>query len=69
MEEYQSMMNAEYLRNLILSVRFQNELLSQDINPDNMTYEELLQLEERIGNVSKGLTEEQLKQLESFVYQ
>lgn len=39
MEEYQSMMNAEYLRNLILSVRFQNELLSQDINPDNMTYE------------------------------
>jgi hypothetical protein len=39
MEEYQSIMNAEYLRNLILSVRFQNELLHQDINPDNMTYE------------------------------
>jgi hypothetical protein len=27
MEEYQSLMNAEYLRNLILSVRFQHELL------------------------------------------
>lgn len=27
-----------------------------DIDPDNMTYEELLQLEERIGKVSKGFT-------------
>lgn len=30
-----------------------------DIDPDNMTYEQLLQLEEKIGKVSKGLSEEQ----------
>jgi hypothetical protein len=28
-----------------------------DIDPDNMTYEELLQLEEKIGKVSKGLSQ------------
>jgi hypothetical protein len=33
-----------------------------------MTYEELLQLEEKIGNVSKGMTEEQIKKLEAFEY-
>jgi hypothetical protein len=30
--------------------------LFEYINPDNMTYEELLALQERIGFVSKGLT-------------
>ena len=32
-------------------------------NVDNMSYEELLALEERMGNVSKGLTKEQLDKL------
>ena len=32
-------------------------------NVDNMSYEELLALEERMGNVSKGLTKEQLAKL------
>ena len=36
---------------------------------DNMTYEELLALEEKIGNVSTGLTDEQIKLLkhEKFI--
>lgn len=32
--------------------------LFEYINPDNMTYEELLALQERIGYVNKGLTRE-----------
>lgn len=38
-------------------------------NVDNMTYEELLELEEQIGKVSKGLTEEEIKKLkqEKFI--
>ena len=30
-------------------------------NVDNMTYEELLELEEKIGSVSKGLKKEDLE--------
>ena len=38
-------------------------------NVDNMTYEELLELEEKIGKVSNGLTDEEIKQLkhEKFI--
>ena len=38
-------------------------------NVDNMTYEELLELEERIGKVSNGLTDEEIKKLkhEKFI--
>ena len=43
-------MNMEYL----MAMRYQNGI---EINTDNMTYEELLQLEEKIGKVSKGITE------------
>lgn len=50
-------MNMEYLRNMVLGVRYQNGM---DIDLDNMTYEEMLQLEEKMGSVSKGLTEEQI---------
>ena len=49
-------MNMEYLRNMIMGMRYQN---GQEIDPDKMTYEELLELEEKMGSVSKGLTEEQ----------
>ncbi len=31
------------------------------INPDRMTYEQLLELEEKMGRVSKGLSTEQVK--------
>ena len=38
-------------------------------NVDNMTYEELLELEEKIGKVSNGLTDEEIKKLkqEKFI--
>ena len=32
-------------------------------NPDNMTYEQMLELEERVGKVSKGLTETQIMRI------
>ena len=35
-------------------------------NPDNMTYEQLLELQEKIGYVSKGLKEEDKKVKKSF---
>jgi hypothetical protein len=46
----------EYLRNMLMSMRYQNGV---EIDIDSMSYEELLQLEEKIGTVSKGLNEEQ----------
>lgn len=30
-------------------------------NPDNMTYEQLLELQDKIGFVNKGLNDEQIK--------
>lgn len=56
-EEYR-LMNMEYLRNMMMAMHYQGGM---DIDPDNMTYEELLQLEEKIGKVSKGISEEQYK--------
>ena len=32
-------------------------------NPDKMTYEQLLELEEKVGNVNKGLNEEKIKKI------
>lgn len=46
--------NMEYLRNMMIEMRFQNGI---DIDPDQMTYEELLELEEKMGKVSKGLNQ------------
>ena len=53
-------MNMEYLRGMLMGMRYQNGI---DIDIDNMSYEELLQLEEKMGSVSKGLTSEQIAQL------
>ena len=39
-----------------MGMRYQNGV---EIDPDNMTYEQLLELEDKMGSVSKGLTEEQ----------
>ena len=58
-DEYQ-MMSVENLKNMILSLRYQNGV---EIDPDTMTYEELLQLEQKIGNVSKGLSKSQFDKL------
>jgi len=54
------MMNMEYLRNMVIGMRYQNGI---EIDTDNMTYEELLELEEKIGKVSKGITEEQFEKI------
>ena len=51
-----------YLLSLMMSMREENNNANYP-NPDNMTYEELLELEEKMGNVSKGLTEEKIKSL------
>ena len=32
-------------------------------NPDKITYEQLLELEEKVGNVNKGLNEEKIKKI------
>ena len=42
---------------------YNNDHLVDEIcpNPDNMTYEQLLELQEKIGFVSKGLSEEDRK--------
>ena len=51
---------ADYLTNLLISMRFQAEY-EHDIDPDQMTYEELLELEEKIGSVSRGLSAQVLE--------
>jgi hypothetical protein len=40
--------------------------LFEYINPDNMTYEELLALQEQIGFVSKGLTRDKINSFPKF---
>ena len=37
-------------------------------DPDKMTYEQLLELEENVGNVSKGLTKKQIKKIPKIIY-
>jgi len=54
----------EYLRNMIMAMRFQNGV---DIDPDQMTYEELLELEEQMGSVSKGISNEQMEKLSKLI--
>jgi len=38
------------------------------INPDSMTYEQLLELEEKMGKVSRGLTNEEIKKIPKHKY-
>ena len=37
-------------------------------DPDKMTYEQLLDLEEKVGSVSKGLTKKQIKKIPKVIY-
>ena len=37
-------------------------------DPDKMSYEQLLELEEKVGNVSKGLNKAQIKKIPKFIY-
>ena len=41
-------------------IRDQENIGSEDLNPDRMTYEQLLELEEGMGKVSKGLKPNEL---------
>ena len=41
-------------------IRNQENIGSEDLNPDRMTYEQLLELEEGMGKVSKGLKPNEL---------
>lgn len=36
---------------------------SSEVNPDTMTYEELLELQEKIGHVNRGLSDQQIEKL------
>ena len=45
----------------------QNMLVGREINLDAMTYEQILELEEKIGNVSKGLRTSQIYVLLVFI--
>ena len=58
------MMN--YLMSMLIGLRRRNDDYP---NVDNMSYEELLALEERMGNVNKGLPKEKIEKLpkESFM--
>ena len=40
--------------------RMNGETEPERINPDNMTYEQLLELEDKMGKVSKGLDARQI---------
>ena len=60
----------EFMMNYLMSVMMGLRRREEDYpNVDNMSYEELLALEERMGNVSKGLTKEEIEKLpkEKFV--
>jgi hypothetical protein len=59
---FQNGYSFEYLRHVLMSIRYDGEL-SEEINVDDMTYEELMQLEEQIGRVNRGLPEEAIGQL------
>lgn len=57
------------LSQILNSVEEDNEVNGDVVaNIDNMTYEELLELEEKIGNVSKGLNNVQIKKLPIDLY-
>ena len=60
------MINMDYLKNMVLGMRYQNGM---EIDIDNMSYEEMLQLEEKMGSVSKGLSVEQIAKLPKKVFQ
>jgi hypothetical protein len=46
------------MREALLSQQYEEEIINNLYpDPDNMTYEQLLELQEKIGYVSKGLPE------------
>lgn len=59
----------EFMMNYLMSMMMGLRRREEDYpNVDNMSYEELLALEERMGNVSKGLTKEEIDKLPKEKY-
>ena len=75
-EDYYQDNNINNLINPPINNNFDNDesKVEQDIidqlypDPDKMTYEQLLELEENVGNVSKGLTKKQIKKIPKVIY-
>jgi len=61
--ELRRQMLETYLFSMIMNMRERDENNSQYPNVDNMSYEELLALEEQIGNVSKGLDKKLIEKI------
>jgi len=55
--------NIAYIEEYARPQNLRNYQETLDINPDTMTYEQLLELEERMGNVSKGLNKKDLDKI------
>ena len=51
----------------LLIQRAIEESKQASINPDVMSYEELLALSEKLGNVSKGLASEDIERMPSYI--
>ena len=54
----------EYMQEFMLSHDVHVMNVHEEPNPDNMSYEQLLELGETIGKVSKGISKEQLESLQ-----
>ena len=61
--ELRRQMLETYLLSMIMNMRERDENNNQYPNVDNMSYEELLALEEQIGNVSKGLDKKLIEKI------
>ncbi|CAD8147543.1 unnamed protein product [Paramecium octaurelia] len=57
----QHMTNLNDLRHFLNQIRHSNEDIPVFVDVDNLTYEQLLQLEDTIGYVNRGLSKEQIK--------
>jgi len=56
-----SLSREEMMQLMLLHEQDRVERERGEVNPDKMTYEELLELEEKMGKVSKGLNKYQIK--------
>ena len=73
-EDYYENGNNNIINNFLNPYNNEESKIEQDIidqlypNPDRMTYEQLLELEENVGSVSKGLTKNQISRIPKVIY-
>lgn len=61
--------NNNYINNFNDESKIEQDIIDQLYpDPDKMTYEQLLELEENVGSVSKGLTKNQIKKIPKIKY-